>query len=92
MKELDSGIKCLIKLDELIREARTGPAPEFACTAGVSKRTLHYRLREMRHKLEGTGVTITYNTALKTYQYTGSGRLVVMFKWVSDEKEVEGGK
>jgi hypothetical protein len=85
MKEFKSCVKRLRQMDELIRNSCTGKARSFASKIGVSERSLYDYLALMKELVEDDGVTITYNTALKTFQYTGSGRLKIIFQWVNDE-------
>jgi len=72
-------------MNELIANSCTGTAKEFAGIIGVCERTLHDYMSVLKSMIKEWGVTITYNTALKSYQYTRLGRMEISCRWVNNE-------
>jgi len=85
MKELESYMTRLRKMNELIAKCCTGTAKEFARSIGVCERTLYDYISVLKSLLKEWGVTIIYNTALKSYQYTRLGKLEISYRWINNE-------
>jgi hypothetical protein len=86
MKEMGYCIETMQEINNEICRGNTGPANVFAAKVGLRLRTFHEYLAAMRTRLKKWGISITYSTALKTYQYTGPGRFNISFDWDHEEK------
>jgi hypothetical protein len=85
LKELESYISRLKKIDERIANRTTGTAKEFARSIGVCERTLYDYISVLKSLIKVFGVTIIYNTDLKSYQYSRLGKLEISYKWINSE-------
>ncbi len=81
MKEIQTCIDRIAKMDKLISGSNTGTAKEFAAKIGVCERSLYGHLLVIKHFLGKYEVKITYNTALRSYQYTRRGSLKIAIVW-----------
>jgi hypothetical protein len=87
MKKINPDTGPVMKIDDQLYKRCTGTAEEFAWKIGVSVRTLFLYLEAMNEILKHYGVSITYNTKLKTYEYSRPGRFLIFCTWAEKGRE-----
>jgi hypothetical protein len=85
MKKFLKALKNIPRVNERIVSGNTGSHTQFAKYIGVTPKTLHYYLDEMRKMGTPFGVTITYNARLKTYEYNKPGSLEIIMEWIPEK-------
>ena len=84
MKEFETYITRLQRMDELIRTGSTGTPKEFASKLGVCERTFFEYLSFFKDIVGKYNVSVLYNDIQQTYEYNRSGRLKITFKWIEE--------
>jgi hypothetical protein len=85
MKKILKALANIPRVNERIVSGNTGSHTQLAKYIGVTPKTLHYYLDEMRKMLADEGVTITYNAKLKTYEYNKPGSLEIVMDWIPEK-------
>jgi hypothetical protein len=85
MKEFESCLDIIEKMNELISSGATGAPKEFAGKICVCERTLYHYLKVLESLLKKSDKTLFYNAPLKTYQYSKPGKLDTSFKWIDPD-------
>lgn len=86
--------KCFYeRLDQRIRQGKTGGLKELAKFMGVSSATMHRAINFLKDE---ANCPIEYNKTERTYRYKRQGKLQISFNFeqltAHEQKEIVGGK